>query len=96
MSDLFGKLRESIQQVRAESRERPRSQYVDEDLIDPYEVLELQPSASSEGIRRAYLRLVAEYHPDKVATLGSELQARAEKKTKQITNAYSALTSGRR
>jgi preprotein translocase subunit Sec63 len=34
---------------------------------------------------------MAEYHPDKVATLGVELRDLAEEKSKAITAAYAAL-----
>lgn len=60
--------------------------------LDPpwHQVLELSPDASLEDIRNAYRRLMGEYHPDKVASLGSELQALAERKSKQIGAAYQA------
>jgi preprotein translocase subunit Sec63 len=35
---------------------------------------------------------MAEYHPDKVATLGADLRDLAEAKSKAITAAYAALT----
>jgi len=53
-----------------------------------YEVLELSPQASVEEIRRAYQTLISKYHPDKVATLGDELKALAERKSVQINSAY--------
>ena len=53
-------------------------------------VLELPPDASVEEIRDAYRRLISQYHPDKVASLGRELQELAEAKSKDIAVAYQA------
>ncbi len=56
-------------------------------------VLELSADASPEQIREAYRRLMSQYHPDKVATLGRELRELAESKSKEISVAYQeALT----
>jgi DnaJ domain len=52
------------------------------------QVLELPPDASLEQIRDAYRRLIGQYHPDKVASLGRELQELAEAKSKDIALAY--------
>ncbi len=54
------------------------------------QVLELPADASIEQIREAYRRLVSQYHPDKVASLGRELQELAESKSKDIALAYQA------
>ncbi len=51
-------------------------------------VLELEGEITEAGVRRAYLRLIAAYHPDKVAGLGAKLQALAEEETKRINEAY--------
>ena len=53
-----------------------------------HNVLELGPSASPDEIRSAYRSLMSKYHPDKVASLGSELKALAERKSKEIGAAY--------
>ncbi|HEY9029012.1 MAG TPA: J domain-containing protein [Burkholderiaceae bacterium] len=53
-------------------------------------VLELSPDASVEEIRDAYRRLISQYHPDKVASLGRELQELADAKSKEIALAYQA------
>jgi len=52
------------------------------------EVLELAAQASAEDIRAAYRRKMAQYHPDKVATLGPELRRLAEQMAKRINRAY--------
>lgn len=53
-------------------------------------VLELPADAGVEEIRDAYRRLISQYHPDKVASLGRELQELAEAKSKDIAIAYQA------
>jgi len=53
-----------------------------------FTVLMVNPSASAEEIKEAYRRRMAEYHPDKVATLGVELRALAEQKSKEINAAF--------
>ncbi len=51
-------------------------------------VLELPADASLDEIRDAYRRLISQYHPDKVASLGIELRDLAEAKSKDIAIAY--------
>jgi len=58
---------------------------------DPYAILGLPNGASQEDVRTAYRQLAAQYHPDKLAHLGEEFQALAEKKFKIIQSAYEAL-----
>lgn len=58
---------------------------------DPYEILGVPPQASQSEIRSAYRRLAGQYHPDKVAHLGKEFQELAEKRFKEIQNAYERL-----
>jgi DnaJ-domain-containing protein 1 len=53
-----------------------------------YEVLEIREDASSAEIKAAYRRLMTQYHPDKVSSLGKELRELAEAKSKEITQAY--------
>ena len=53
-----------------------------------FTVLNISPSATPDEIRQSYRTLVSQYHPDKVATLGAELKAVAERKSKEINVAY--------
>ncbi len=62
-----------------------------EDSFDPHEVLGIPASASQETIRAAYKARMHEYHPDKVAHLGEELQKVAHRKTLEIQRAYQQL-----
>ena len=59
---------------------------------DPFTVLGVSRSATFEEIRRAYRIKMQEYHPDKVASLGAELRELAERKAKQINEAFETLS----
>lgn len=61
---------------------------------DPYTVLGLGRNASPQEIKSAYRRLAAKYHPDKVAHLGKDFQHLAEKRFKEIQEAYRQLGGG--
>jgi DnaJ like chaperone protein len=60
---------------------------------DPYKILGVDRSASQENIKHAYRLLAGKYHPDKVAHLGDEFKAMAEKRFKEIQRAYQELRS---
>jgi DnaJ like chaperone protein len=59
--------------------------------IDPHKVLGVGKNASPDDIKGAYKRLAAKYHPDKVAHLGEEFRVLAEKRFKEIQEAYQKL-----
>jgi uncharacterized membrane protein YkvA (DUF1232 family) len=63
-----------------------------EPAFDPYEVLKIPASASAEEIESAYKARMKEYHPDKVAHLGEELQELAHRKALEIQQAYQQLS----
>jgi DnaJ-domain-containing protein 1 len=56
--------------------------------LDAYAVLGVPRSASKDAIRDAYLARMREYHPDKVAHLGEDLQKLAHEKSLGIQQAY--------
>lgn len=58
---------------------------------DPYQILGIGRNASQSEIRHAYKDLVNKYHPDKVSHLGKEFQALAEKRFRDIQEAYEKL-----
>ena len=58
---------------------------------DPYAVLNVPKDASQEEIKKAYRELANKYHPDKVHHLGDEFKELAEKRFKEIEEAYREL-----
>jgi hypothetical protein len=62
---------------------------------DPYAVIGVEPSEGFEEIRRQYKEKLLQYHPDRVLHLGREFQEMAERKTKEITEAFQKITRER-
>lgn len=60
-----------------------------------YSVLGLAPDAEVEHIRKTYRKLMAMYHPDRVATLSAAKQAEAVEKAKRINEAYQIIARRR-
>ena len=58
---------------------------------EAFAILGLEPGAGLAEIKKAYRRMVVQYHPDKVAHLGQEFQRVAEEKMKEINVAYEIL-----
>jgi hypothetical protein len=58
-----------------------------------FEILDLKPTATSTEIAAGFHRLAQMYHPDKVAGLGPEFHALADKRMKEINAAYQLLKS---
>jgi DnaJ-domain-containing protein 1 len=56
--------------------------------INWFRILEVSESALPNEISVSYKRLIRQYHPDKVASLGKDLQDLANHKAKQINAAY--------
>jgi DnaJ like chaperone protein len=54
-------------------------------------VLGLTEDYTPEELKKAYRRLASQYHPDKVAHLGTKLQQVAEQEMKRINEAYEFL-----
>jgi len=59
---------------------------------NPYEILGVPRKASLDEIKNAYRKLANKYHPDKVDHLGKGFKELAEKKFKNIQEAYQKLT----
>ena len=53
-----------------------------------FDTLGVPETAPMDVITQAYKRLIRQYHPDKVANLGTEFRSIAEAKSKQINVAY--------
>jgi len=62
------------------------------DRIRWYRTLELEPGADLPAVRKAYRRLLKQYHPDKFAKDPDKYKAATEV-TRNITEAYDGLTT---
>ena len=60
-----------------------------------YKVLGIEPTATDDEVRKAYKRMALKYHPDKVATLGEDVQKAAEEKFKKVQEAYEIIKKER-
>ena len=60
-----------------------------------YKILEIEPTATDDEVRKAYRKMAVKYHPDKVATLGEDVQKAAEEKFKAVAQAYEAIRKER-
>lgn len=60
-------------------------------MINYFEILGITSEASSGEIKKAWIQRCREYHPDKVAHLGEELQQLAATKTLLVNEAYDIL-----
>ena len=60
-----------------------------------YRILEITPDATNDEVKKAYRKMAVKYHPDKVATLGEDVQKAAEEKFKAISQAYEAICKER-
>ena len=56
-----------------------------------YRTLELEPGADHQTVRKAYRRLLVQYHPDKFAKDPEKYKAATEV-TRNVTTAYDGLT----
>ena len=58
---------------------------------DLYKILEVDPQANTELIRRAYIKKARDFHPDLLSTASSDEIRVAEEKMKEINRAYEIL-----
>ena len=65
----------------------------DSSLTSAYKILGVSSTATAEEIKTAYRNKIKQYHPDKVANLGKELQDVARKKSSEVNRAYEMLQS---
>ncbi len=61
-----------------------------------YKVLEIEPSASDDEIRKAYRRMAMKYHPDKVAHLGEDVAKSANEKFQAVNRAWNQIKEERK
>lgn len=58
------------------------------DILHYFKVLGIDNEVLSVEIKKAYKKRMSEYHPDKVTNLGDEIRQVAERKSKELNEAY--------
>ncbi len=61
-----------------------------------YRILEIEPTASNEELKKAYRRMAMKYHPDKVSHLGEDFQKAANEKFQMVNQAYENIKKERK
>ena len=65
------------------------------DSTAAYKILEISKNATNDEIKKAYRKMAAKFHPDKVHHLGEEFQKMAEEKFKKLNDAYTQIKKER-
>jgi DnaJ like chaperone protein len=65
------------------------------DTNSDYKILEIEPEASDEDVKKAYRKMAVKFHPDKVAALGDEVQHAAKEKFQKVQEAYESIKKQR-
>jgi DnaJ like chaperone protein len=60
-----------------------------------YKILEIEPTATNDEVKKAYRRMAMKYHPDKVSHLGEEFKKAADEKFKKVNEAYKKIKKER-
>jgi DnaJ like chaperone protein len=60
-----------------------------------YKILEIDPQASDDDIKKAYREMAKKYHPDKVSYLGEDFQQAAKEKFQKVNEAYEEIKKQR-
>ena len=60
-----------------------------------YKVLEIDPNASDEEVKKAYRKMAVKHHPDKVSNLGEEFQKGAKEKFQKVQESYETIKAER-
>jgi DnaJ like chaperone protein len=65
------------------------------DTAAAYKILEITLDVTDDEVKKAYRKMAAKFHPDKVHHLGDEFQKMAEEKFKSVNDAYQQIKKER-
>jgi len=60
-----------------------------------YKILEIEPTATDDDIKKAYRLMAMKYHPDKVSHLGEDFKKVAHEKFRKVQEAYDQIKKER-
>lgn len=82
-------------QQQGQQRQQARTQQ--EDLQDAYQILGVEKQQSDAEIKKAYRKLMARHHPDKLASKGlpEEVMKEAQQRARDIQSAYETIKQAR-
>jgi DnaJ like chaperone protein len=58
------------------------------DTVSDYTILEVEPDATDDQVKKAYRKMAVKYHPDKMEGMGDDIKRAAEEKFKRLQDAY--------
>jgi DnaJ like chaperone protein len=65
------------------------------DSDSAYRILEVEPNATEDQIKKSFRAMALKYHPDRVSHLGEEFRKAAEEKFQQVNQAYNTIKKQR-
>jgi DnaJ like chaperone protein len=89
--------RQAEPQAQPDSPNRKRAVNAPQSLSQSYAALGLKADATAQEVKRAYRKLVSQYHPDKLSSQGlpEEVMTMAKRRVREINTAYDRIKSSR-